>query len=298
MWTCGSARTTRWAALFWTLWSLPTKDRGRPAKRVAIVNAWEFGRNNKSFGGIIREVLANSTNKYVGFPGKQFCRWNWCVHSQRATCLGRNQGSWMSQRRNWRLGRLKEVQVDAWVLRTWTALFLSCLHLVGVYFQSSSLLCQICSFGERSWCGHNVMDYVICAVSSAKNWCGQDRSGGIGSVKEVFKAQTKLGLASTIVAPYNQAWIAWSLLRLAETNWNLFDRYDLNQLTARPETPKCCLRRLNSMEWSLVSKAADNQGESGWNLGVRWLEVRWFVSCIRTIFSKISDKNGRIETGR
>ena len=32
-------------------------------------------------------------------------------------------------------------------------------------FQSSSLLCQICWFGERSWCRRNVLDSVICTVS-------------------------------------------------------------------------------------------------------------------------------------
>ena len=25
-------------------------------------------------------------------------------------------------------------------------------------------VCQICRFGERSWCGRNVLDYMICAV--------------------------------------------------------------------------------------------------------------------------------------
>ena len=33
------------------------------------------------------------------------------------------------------------------------------------YFQSSSLLCQICWFRERSWCRRNVLDSVICTVS-------------------------------------------------------------------------------------------------------------------------------------
>ena len=31
-------------------------------ERVVIVNAWEYERNNKSFGGVISEVVANSTN--------------------------------------------------------------------------------------------------------------------------------------------------------------------------------------------------------------------------------------------
>ena len=31
-------------------------------KRVPIVNEWEYEKNNKSFGGIISGVVANSTN--------------------------------------------------------------------------------------------------------------------------------------------------------------------------------------------------------------------------------------------
>ena len=137
------------------------------------------------------------------------------IESERDPCPGRNQGFWLSQRRKWWLGRSKEVQVDAWVFRNWKALFLSCLHLVGVCFQSSSLLCQICRFGERSWCCHNILDYKICTVECHQQRIGADRSGWIGSVEEVVcTAQTEWGLAPTLVAHHNQAWIAWSNCRL------------------------------------------------------------------------------------
>ena len=45
------------------------------------------------------------------------------------------------------------------------------------YFQSSSLLCQICRFGERSWYRHNVLDYVICAVECHQQRIVADSSG-------------------------------------------------------------------------------------------------------------------------
>ena len=97
----------------------------------------------------------------------------------------------------------------------WKTLFLSCLHLVRVCFQSSSLLCQICMFGERSWCRHNVLDYMMCAAECHQQRLVADRSGWIGSVKEVVcTAQTELGLEPILVAPHNQAWIAWSYCRL------------------------------------------------------------------------------------
>ena len=45
--------------------SLKFADQGlreTSQEKVAIVNAREYERNNKSFGGIISEVVANSTN--------------------------------------------------------------------------------------------------------------------------------------------------------------------------------------------------------------------------------------------
>ena len=45
------------------------------------------------------------------------------------------------------------------------------------YFQSSSLSCQICMLGERSWCRHNVLDYMICAVECRQQRIGVDRNG-------------------------------------------------------------------------------------------------------------------------
>ena len=38
------------------------RPRTEGAERAAIVNALEYERNNKSFRGIINEVVANSTN--------------------------------------------------------------------------------------------------------------------------------------------------------------------------------------------------------------------------------------------
>ena len=40
-----------------------------------------------------------------------------------------------------------------------------------------SFLCQICWFGERSWCDHNVLDYMICAVESHKQKIVADMRG-------------------------------------------------------------------------------------------------------------------------
>ena len=89
------------------------------------------------------------------------------------------------------------------------------LHLVGACFQSSSLLCQICRFGECSWCCHNVLEYTIWAAECHQQRIGADMSGWIGSVKEVVcAAQTELGQAPTLVAPHNQAWTVWSYCRL------------------------------------------------------------------------------------
>ena len=45
------------------------------------------------------------------------------------------------------------------------------------YFQSSSLLCQICRFVERSWCRRNVLDYMMYAVECHRQRIGADRSG-------------------------------------------------------------------------------------------------------------------------
>ena len=50
-------------------------------------------------------------------------------------------------------------------------------RLVGVCFQSSSLLCQICRFGEHSLCRHNVLDYMVCVVECHQQRIGADRSG-------------------------------------------------------------------------------------------------------------------------
>ena len=60
--TCESARTTRRAALCWTRKFADQGLRETSQERVAIVNACEYERNSKSFGGIISEVVANSTN--------------------------------------------------------------------------------------------------------------------------------------------------------------------------------------------------------------------------------------------
>ena len=71
------------------------------------------------------------------------------------------------------------------------------------YFQSSSLLCQICRFGERSLCRHYVLEYMICATECHQQKIGADRSGWIGYVKEVAcTAQRELGLAAPLVAPH------------------------------------------------------------------------------------------------
>ena len=45
--------------------SLKFADQGlreTSQERVAVVNAWEYERNNKSFCGIISELVANSTD--------------------------------------------------------------------------------------------------------------------------------------------------------------------------------------------------------------------------------------------
>ena len=76
-------------------------------------------------------------------------------------------------------------------------------------------LYQICRFGERSWCRHNVLDYIICAFESHQQRIGADRCGRIESVKEVVcTAQRELGPAPTLVVPHNQVWIVWSHCRL------------------------------------------------------------------------------------
>ena len=56
---------------------------------------------------------------------------------------------------------------------------------------------------------------MIHTAVSHQQRIGADMSGLVGSVKEVVcTAQTELGLAPTLVAPHNQAWIAWSYCRL------------------------------------------------------------------------------------
>ena len=60
MWRCTDYKTG-----YSVLDCLKFADQGlreTSQKRVAIVNAWEYERNNQSFGGIISEVVANSTN--------------------------------------------------------------------------------------------------------------------------------------------------------------------------------------------------------------------------------------------
>ena len=61
MWKCTDYKTGSTV-----LDSLKFADQGlreTSQERIEIVNAWEYERNNKSFGGIISEVVANSTNK-------------------------------------------------------------------------------------------------------------------------------------------------------------------------------------------------------------------------------------------
>ena len=38
-------------------------------------------------------------------------------------------------------------------------------------------ICQIYRFGERSWCHHNVIDYIICAAECHQQRIGEDMSG-------------------------------------------------------------------------------------------------------------------------
>ena len=47
----------------------------------------------------------------------------------------------------------------------------------SLFFQSASLLCQICKFGKCSWCRHNVLDDMICAVKCHQQRIGVDMSG-------------------------------------------------------------------------------------------------------------------------
>ena len=58
----------------------------------------------------------------------------------------------------------------------------------------------------------------------------------------------------------------------SQTNGNLFNRYDITQLRARPEVPKCCLRRLNSMDYDVKIQLTNQRG-SGQKLG--WHQKLW-----------------------
>ena len=166
------------------------------------------------------------------------------------------------------------MQVDAWVLRSWKALFLSCLHLVGVCFQLSSLLPQICRSGECFWCCCNVLDYMIRTVECHRQRIGANMSGWIGSVKEVVcTAKTELGQPSTLEAPHNQAWTVWSYCRLwkeTETcltrmTWTSWGPDQKHQNVVQDGITVC------SGQW--YQKQPTNQGESGQKLG--WHQKLW-----------------------
>jgi hypothetical protein len=50
--------------------------------------------------------------------------------------------------------------------------------------------------------------------------------------------------------------VVMDLQLLMKMKWNLSERYDLNQEFVEPVMPMHDCRRLRSMEWSMVSKAA------------------------------------------